>query len=317
MEIVIRAISSTGVLLMLIAGIMMFKRIGILNEEYGRMCSTLVTKVTLPALVFVTLIHADFNRDYGKMAVLLTSTSIVCLGVGWLIARAFRLDGPSAAPVILVCGFSSSSVLGVPLISELFPADKELIIETVVVSSLGMLPLIITGGTMIALFYGATGLTSKEKRKAVWAYFRSPIFIALVSGIVAAGITDHDNSFSHSILDGFRLISAGNTLMILLTLGLLVQLHDFSGIMGLAACVVLVNLIVIPLLMMPPAHAMNLPHWKIEVLALEGAMPAATLSVVLCYEYGANARLAAKLVFATIAASAFTVPVIFLLLGLF
>ena len=105
-------------------------------------------------------------------------------------------------------------------------------------------------------------------------------------------------------------------MMVLLTVGLSVQLHDFKKIAGLAVCVGFVNLVVMPLLMMPPAHAMNLPHWEIEVLALEGAMPAVTLPVVLCAAYGADARLAAKLVLTTIAASHFTIPVIFILSGL-
>jgi predicted permease len=48
--------------------------------------------------------------------------------------------------------------------------------------------------------------------------------------------------------------------MVLLTVGLSVQFHDFKSVVGLAACVGLVNLVVMPLLMMPPAHAMNLPH---------------------------------------------------------
>lgn len=316
MDIQLRAFSSIGVLLMLIFGIMMLKRHGVLKEEYGRMCPTLIVKVTLPALIFVTLIHANFTWDYGKMTLLLMSSSVVCLGIGWLLAKAFRLDGPSTAPVILVCGFSSSSVLGVPLISELFPVDKEMVIETVVISSLGRLPVIITGGTPIALYYGASELSFQERRKAALGYFHSPIFIALVAGIVFANFTEHDNSITHSLLDGFRLISAGNTLMVLLTLGLLLQLDDLKGVRGLAACVVFVNLVLIPLLMMPPAHLMNLRHWEIEVLALEGAMPAISLTVVLCYEYGANARLAAKLVLATIMASVFTIPLVFFVSGL-
>ncbi|MDG1895776.1 MAG: AEC family transporter [Fuerstiella sp.] len=120
------------------------------------------------------------------------------------------------------------------------------------------------------------------------------MFVALVSRIVLGNLTDHDhNSLIHSFLDGFRLVSSGNTLMILLTLGLLVEFHDIKGVAGLAACVAFVNLLVLPLLTMLPVHAMSLPHWQIEVLPLEGAMPAVTLSVVLCHEYGSDHRLAA------------------------
>ena len=276
------------------------------------MCSTLITKVTLPAVILLTLTHADFRWNYGKMGFLLMSASIVCLGLGWLIAKAFRVGRPGTAAVILVAGFSSSSVLGVSLIGELFPSNKQLVSDTVVLSSLGMAPLVITIGTLIALYYGAHDLTPKQRRWETFAYFRSPIFIALVAGIVLGAVTNHDNWLVHSILDGLDVVSAGNTLMVLLTVGLFLQLRDFKGIAGLAVCVGFVNLIVLPLLIVPPAHVMGLEHWEIEVLALEGGMPAVSMAVVLCDAYGADARLAAKLYLATLIASVFTIPLIFL-----
>ena len=104
--------------------------------------------------------------------------------------------------------------------------------------------------------------------------------------------------------------------MMVLTIGLFLRLRDLKGIVGLAVCIGFVNLIVMPMLTMPTAHAMNLEHWEIEVLALEGAMPAGAISVVLCDAYGADARLAAKLVLVTLSASVFTIPFVFLISGL-
>ncbi len=135
------------------------------------MCSTLITKVTVPALILLTLTHADFKWDHSKMNLLLIAGSFVCLGLGWLIARAFRVDGPGTAAVILTTGFSSSSALGVPLISELFPANKQMIIDTVVISTLGMAPLVFTVGTMVTLYYGAHDLTPKQKRREMLSFF--------------------------------------------------------------------------------------------------------------------------------------------------
>ncbi len=129
MEIQFRALSSVAVLLLLIFGVVWFRHKGLLKEEYGRMCSTLITKVTLPAVILLTLTHADFRWDYGKMTFLLMTASFVCLGLGWLIARAFRVDRPGTAAIILVAGFSSSSVLGVSLIGELFPSNKQMVID--------------------------------------------------------------------------------------------------------------------------------------------------------------------------------------------
>ncbi|MDG1895775.1 MAG: AEC family transporter [Fuerstiella sp.] len=163
MEILLRAFTSIGVLLMLIAGVMLLKRIGTLRKEHGQMCSALIVNVTLPALIFVTLLHTDFDWGYAGMSFVLLGTNVACLGLGWSIARAFRLDGPRTGPVILATGFSSSSVLGVALIGELFPASRELVVEAVIIGSLGMAPLVITVGTMIALYYGARELTKKER----------------------------------------------------------------------------------------------------------------------------------------------------------
>lgn len=313
MEMQIRAVSSVGVLLMLIFGVIWLKRIGLLKDEYGQMCSVLVTKVTLPALIFVTLLHADFNWNYGKMTIVLLSSSIVCFCIGWLIARAFRIDRPGTAPVILAASWSSSMVLGVPVIGELYPEKKELVVETIVMTGIGRAPLMIAAGTLIALYYGTHELDPRERRKATFAFFRSPIFIAMISGVVFANITNHDNSVVHSFLDGFRIVSAGNTLMVVLMIGLLVQLDNYKGIIGITICVVSVNMILLPFLLLLQAHAIDIPHWQIEVLTLEGAMPAVPLSVALCHEYGGDSRLAAKLVFATLVASIFTVPVIFTL----
>ena len=101
MEILLRAFTSIGMLLMLIAGVMLLKRIGTLREEHGQMCSALIVNVTLPALIFVTLLHADLDWCYPGMSFVLLGTSVACLGLGWSIARASRLDGPRTAPVIL------------------------------------------------------------------------------------------------------------------------------------------------------------------------------------------------------------------------
>lgn len=316
MEIQLRALSSIVVLLILILGVVLFKHLGLLKEEHGQVCTTLVTKVTLPALIFMSLIHTDLKWEQSILIVLLMSVSLVCLGLGWCIARAFRLDGPAMAPVILTSGFSSSSVLGVALISELFPDNKQAVVDTVIISGLGMAPLVFTLGTMIAQYYGENAATVKERRMAALAYFHSPIFIAVVSGLALSNLIVHDNSILHSIIDGLRIVSAGNTILVLLSVGLLLQLQNLKGVLALAACVAFVNLIVMPLLISLPAHTMDLAHWEIEVLMLEGAMPALMVPAVLCDAYGADGRLAAKLVLTTLTASVFTIPAIYLLRGL-
>ena len=129
-------------------------------------------------------------------------------------------------------------------------------------------------------------------------------------------MTQDENSLVHSVLDGLRIVSAANTFLVLLSVGLLIRLDNFREVAGLAASVGGVNLILMPLLTMGPAHMLNIEHWQIEVLALEASMPPMTISVALCAAYGANAGLAAKLFLATLTASLLTVPAVLLLAGI-
>ena len=64
-----------------------------------------------------------------------------------------------------------------------------------------------------------------------------------------------------------------------------------------------------------PTLAMDLQDWEVQVLVLEAAMPSALLTVVFAKTYGCDAKLASKLIFATLVGSSITVIAMIGLLG--
>jgi len=56
---------------------------------------------------------------------------------------------------------------------------------------------------------------------------------------------------------------------------------------------------------------MDLQNWQLQVLILEAAMPSALLTVVFAKTYGCDAKLASKLIFATLVASSISIIAMF------
>ena len=242
--------------------------------------------------------------------------SMLCLGLGWCIARALGLERAPTGAVILATGFGSSSLLGFALIAEIFPGDRDAMAEAVVLSGLGVQPLLFTFGVLIARHYGAAGHDRTALRDATLAYLRSPIFVALAAGLVIALLLEPDrHPVIVSVIDGLHVAGQANIMLVLLSVALALHFDRLGDIAPLAVAVGLVNLAVMPVLLWLTSRAIELEAWQTEVLVLEGAMPSAMLAVVLCDAYGADARLASKLVLTTTLASAVTVPLMFTMLA--
>lgn len=316
MDIHLQAGSSILVLLALICGVVVLRRTGIIEQRQAGMFSKLTTRVTLPSVILVSLTHADLAWNNAAIAGLMLSVSVFCLGLGWAIARGFGLDRASTGAVVLASGFGSSSLLGFALITEMFPGDDPAMAEAAILSGLGVQPLMFTAGALIARYYGASEQTPQARRHFAYDYLRSPIFIALVVGLGLSMVLDGDrHPLIEGALDGLHVVGAANTMMVLLSVGLLLRFDRLGDVAGLAVAVGSVNLVVMPILLWLTSHGLALDAHQVEVLVLEGSMPAALLTVALCDAYGADAGLASRLVLATMIASVVTVPALFMILA--
>jgi malate permease and related proteins len=310
----LNAVFAIATLLALILFALLLKRRGFLEEAHGRMISRLVTNVTLPALVIVSLSRSQILWNELGLAMVMSGAGVAGLALGWLIAKLLRLSRPQAAAVILASGFANASMLGFTIVAQIFPGDRNDLTEAVMLSGIGSQPMIFLLGSMIAIHYGGTKVSALERTRASLRYFRSPIFFAFVIGLaLSIFVGPVSNPIYDKLFDALKVVGQANTFLVTLAVGLLLQLRFPGKLMTAAVLVAATKLLVMPLLAGWWGSTLHPAAWQLQVLVLEAGMPSAMLAVALCSAYDCDDRLAASLVLVTTALSVITLPVIFLL----
>lgn len=281
---------------------------GLIKEEQGTLFSNLVTHVTLPALVFSSLSHATLYPEYALLALLMVAAELISLLLAWSVGRGLNLENAQMGAFMLVSAFGSSSFLGYALISQVFPGDIDAMTEAVIISEVGLVPVLFTVGTMVAIYYGRSDLDSKGRLLATTAFFRSPLFFSLVSGLCWSMLQlPVEGVLITPIFHFLEVLSSANTFLVAMTVGVLLHFSGMRSILWLVLFVCLIKLVLKPLLVWVPTLPMNLQDWQLQVLVLEAAMPPALLTVVFAKTYGCDARLASKLIFAALLISSITI----------
>lgn len=311
-----RLIASIVVLLGLICLAAFLRSRGVLKEEQGGAFAKLVTHVTLPALIFVSLAGTPIHWGEAWLALIMLGAELAALCLGWMAATALRMSRADKGAMILVSGFGSSSLLGYALISQVFHGNTGAMTEAVMISEIGVGPALFTLGTIIAIYYGKEEAGADARIKAALAFFRSPIFVSVVAGLAWSILgLPVDGPVIGTVMQGVRVAGDANTLMVALLVGVLLKFDGISSVALAGVLVALNKLVLKPILIWLPTLPMTLQAWEVQVLILEAAMPSALLTVALSRSYGCNAGLASRMVFFTTIISAVSIPVMFRILG--
>ena len=315
MDIQTKVISSFAVLVALICLAMMLRRLGLVKEEHGALFSKLVTHVTLPALIFVSLAKSILHWEYALLALIMLAAEIACLVLAWLVGRQMRLPPPQLGALSLTAGFGCSALLGYAVISQVYGGDVQAIAEAVVISELGVGPALFTLGTMIAMYFGSGHEVAGGRVAEAMQFFRSPIFVAVLAGLAWSTLRlPTDTGFVNVAFQAIGVLGSANTLLVAMTVGGLLHFQGLRSTLPLVAVACAIKLLIKPLMVWLPSLAFDLSAIQIQILVLEAAMPSALLTVVLANTYGCDGKLASKLVFATAVVSTATVVAIFSLL---
>ncbi|MDD2901958.1 MAG: AEC family transporter [Syntrophales bacterium] len=293
------------------------KRRGIIKEEHNPIFAGILTKAAIPAAI---VYHLALNRLSAKQVLMVAPIIIavcLCVAAAWGAARLLRLDRALTGALMLSAGFSSSTLLGYPLVQYAFPGDPGAMVDAILISELGMGLPIFTLGVGIAMYWGETKPDPAAERQALWNYFRSPIFVALVVGLLLAPVgLDPADPWLAPFFSACRMIDAAIALLSCLILAVELRLdYDWRSLLGLLAVAALIKLGLQPWLGYGQAQIFGLTWQQSQVLILESAMPSAILGVVFATQYRCAASTTAALAFGTIILSLAAVPVVFTILA--
>ena len=307
-----KIVISIAILMGVILVAVLLRSVGLIKEDHGKLFADLVTHVTLPALVFSSLSHAIIYLEYALLALLMVAAELISLILAWAVGKRLHLVNAQMGAFMLTSAFGSSSFLGYALISQVFPGNIDTMTEAVIISEVGLVPVLFTVGTMVAIYYGRTDLDSKGRLLATTSFFKSPLFFSLIAGVLWSTLKlPVEGTLITPIFNFLEVLSSANTFLVAMTVGVLLHFSGMREILWVILFAVLIKLILKPLMVWVPTFAMDLQDWQMQVLVLEAAMPSALLTVVFAKTYGCDAKLASKLIFTTLVASGITIITMF------
>jgi len=309
-------LSSIVVLGTIVLLVVFLRRRGVVREENAALFAALITRLTLPALIFFALSHSVLEWKYLMMTGVMFAGELAVFVLARLTGGLLGLSSAQMGSFLLASVFGSSALLGYALIVQVFPGDANVLAEATFISELGVgLPLF-TFGVMIAIYYGSgsEGMGFALKRAA--GFFRSPIFAAIVAGSAWSLLElPLDGAVIGPVFDAVRIVGKANTLLVTLLVGVTLHFNAFGSVLPLVAAAVILKLGLEPAAVAALAGWSVPQPWQLQVLVIESAMPSAMLGVALAKQYGCDTPLASRLVFATLAASVVTVGGMLRVLG--
>jgi len=312
METYIATFSSISALILLICFVALLRHLGLLKKENGVLFSTIVTHVTLPALVFYVLSHSKaLELEYIIVIFFVLASEIIVLFLAWFIGKKLHIENAQLGTLMIVSAFGSSALLGYAVIGQIFPSNIKALSEAVLISELGVGVGLFTIGTMVSIHFGNTTSQKQTPIQSIQIFLKSPLFLAIVAGLSynALGIPTKTPVIKE-IFETITLISRTNTFFVALTVGVLLGINKIRSILPLIAVAIILKLFVSPSLVWLASQSINLNELQLKVVMLETAMPSAMLSVVFAKKYGCDAELASKLIFITTIFSIFSIILI-------
>jgi len=307
-------LGSLFILVALVALTLLLRNRSILSSEHQPLFSRLVTDFSLPALIFVNLSRRTFEIEKLLPALIMLCTILIACTIGFAAGKLLKMDRKSIGAFVLVSGWGSSSTLGYALIMQVFNNNPEAMQDAMIISELGAgVPLFILS-IPFAMYFGRQHADSKSVLKSVAEFFYSPIFIALVLGIVFSFLKLPSNNYAvNTVYNLFGMIGDSLEIFTAFAVGLMLQKIPVRQLLPAIVALFCINLIAEPLIALAGAQLFHLPKLAEEVLVIEAAMPAGAVAAVIAARYGCNGKLASALTIAMYFLSLGTVPLIYLL----
>ncbi len=288
------------------------KKNGILKKEDSKFFANIVLKVTLPAIIFSTLALHTFNIDFLWMALIMAAIELLILGLAWGFATLLKFNSGEKGALMLVSAFGMTSMLGYPLIQQIFPHNPIAIEAAVVTSEFGVGLLLFILGPLIAMIYGDTDIQGSAISKSVKQFFTSPIFFALILGFGISFLPLNQSSFAIKTISNFLgVVGAANFLLVGFTVGLIIEIKKIEHIYLFIAVAILLKLIIKPVLAVVFTNSPEFTSMMREIVFIETALPSAILTVVFAKQYNCRPDLVSTSIMVTLALSTLTISVLF------
>jgi len=304
-DLIFAATITTPIFCILGLGIL-FKKIGWITDEFARLGSNLVFKVTLPCLLFVKLVKTDFRHDLPITLVIyaLIATTVVFLILDRLLSP--RLETVSDRGVFVQGAFRSN--MGIIGLAFCLSAFGEGVVATASIYLAVMTTLFNILAVLTLTRHRTAGDGRSELMPVLLGIAKNPLILAITAGVVISLSGIHVPTI---VLETGGYFARMTLPLALLCAGASIRLHEFQTSPPLYWAVA-GKLLFVPLIITLGGILVGLRGEELGVLYLMCAAPTAAASYPMTQAMGGNHHLAAAIIATTSLAS-----LIFTTLGIF
>ena len=292
--------------------VILLKRLAVVRQEDGLVFSRLLIQAVLPAMIFFQLAARPIAGRQFLLVLAMIASVVLSLIVAGLAGLAMRLERSKIGVLMITSAFGSTSLMGYPLVQFAFPSNPHAMADAVLTSELGVGLPIFTLCPIIAMYFGHARGDAGALRKALMDYVRSPIFVALVAGLLVSQLhIPVTSAFIAPFSQAFRMIVGAFATLSCLILGVQINFKGVWRILPLIAVSALIQLAFQPFAAGLQGHLYHLDMEQRQVLVLVSSMPPAILGPVFATRFQCDGETASSVVFFDILLSIVTVPMAF------
>ena len=285
-------------LLMLLGGL--FRRAGILNEEFCRVSDKFVFRIALPVMLFLDMARLDLRSKFDLRYLLFCAgvTSLIFF-VLWGLSRRFLRDKTLVGEFVQVSYRSSAAIMGCAILQGIY-------------GDTGMAPLMILGSVPLFNVYAVIVLTVEGKRgglshrlgSTVKSIVTNPIILGILIGTIPSLLGVHSfPPIAESTLDMLARLA---TPLALISLGACFKGKEALGHVGLSVGAASIKLLLLPALFLPLAVACGFTGSKLAALLIMLGSTSTPTCYIMARNLGHEGTLSASVIALTTVCSAFT-----------
>lgn len=303
-------IRSVSIFFLLVLFIQILKRRGFFETGNTAIFGKVITEIILPITIFSTLAVGEIKPQliYASLIYLVASLLICC--IAYIICTLFHFSNPITGTIVILAGFGSTSTIAYPLISQTYGINSEAMTSALIIGEFGSCIPFFTIGILIVAYFGQRSSGSLFYNNII-AFFRSPIFISLIAGLVVSQIPTLSTLMTSPFFTSFfEYFNNGFEMLVAITIGLMLKPIKINDILIYMAITLPLALICLPLLVYAGATLTQTPSLIREILVIEAAVPSGTVAAVMAERYGCDGSLASTIVIISFLLSLVTIPLI-------
>ena len=296
------------------------RKTNIISKEISGVLSSVISKVTMPALYIATLMQTfSFERMKNSAVMLLLAGIfyIISISISLLFCFIFKAPKNDKGVIQFMLIFSNAAFMGYPVLDAIFGLQSDVRFGAVFFN----LPF-----NLLAFTLGVWLLTRDIKDKPQLSkktLLLNPgtlsVFIGLIFFLISPFVPGFLSDFIYDgpIHNGLLLLGNTTTPLSMIVIGAV--LADISIKYALTYwriyLISVFRLLVIPIVLFGVLSLLGISGLTIGIPVVISGMPVAVFSVILAKEYGGNVELASIGVFFTTLLSFVTIPIISMILG--